>query len=88
MRDPSLERAGAVELVPVRSEEDELRDVACATVIDAVERQGGRVVSLEVAQEGDRRSVAVDVELRVGSAPAVVAGVAEIDGVLEVRWTD
>jgi hypothetical protein len=32
------------------------------------------------------RSVAVDLELASGSAPAaVVAGVAEIDGVLEVR---
>jgi putative Mg2+ transporter-C (MgtC) family protein len=59
-----------------------------APIIDAIERQGGRVVSLDVAQEGDRRSIAVDVELRVGSAPAVVAGVAEINGVLEVRWTD
>ena len=49
----------------------------------------GRVVSLEVTQEGDRRSVAVDVELAAGgSAPAVVAGVAEIDGVLEVRWME
>jgi putative Mg2+ transporter-C (MgtC) family protein len=57
-------------------------------VIEAIERQGGRVVSLDVAQEGDRRSVGVDVVLAVGSAPAVVAGVAEIDGVLEVRWTD
>jgi putative Mg2+ transporter-C (MgtC) family protein len=60
-----------------------------APVIDAIERQRGRVVSLEVAQEGDRRSVAVDVELASGgSAPAVVAGVAEIDGVLEVRWME
>jgi putative Mg2+ transporter-C (MgtC) family protein len=57
-------------------------------IIEAIEQQGGRVVSLDVAQEGDRRSVAVDVELAIGSAPAVVAGVAEIDGVLEVRWTD
>jgi putative Mg2+ transporter-C (MgtC) family protein len=57
-------------------------------IIEAIERQGGRVVSLDVAQEGDRRSVGIDVELAVGSAPAVVAGVAEIDGVLEVRWTD
>jgi putative Mg2+ transporter-C (MgtC) family protein len=60
-----------------------------APIIDAIERQRGRVVSLEVAQEGDRRSVAVDVELAGGgSAPAVVAGVAEIDGVLEVRWME
>ncbi len=57
-------------------------------VLDAIERQGGRVVSLEVTQEGDRRSVAVDVELARGSAPSVVVGVAEIDGVLEVRWME
>jgi putative Mg2+ transporter-C (MgtC) family protein len=60
-----------------------------APIIDAIERHRGRVVSLEVAQEGDRRSVAVDVELATGgSAPAVVAGVAEIDGVVEVRWME
>lgn len=59
-----------------------------APIIDAIERQGRRVVSLEVAQEGDRRSVAVDVDVTAASAPEVVAGVAEIDGVLEVRWTD
>jgi putative Mg2+ transporter-C (MgtC) family protein len=57
-------------------------------IIEAIERQGGRIVSLDVAQEGDRRSVGIDVELTAGSAPAVVASVAEIDGVLEVRWTD
>jgi putative Mg2+ transporter-C (MgtC) family protein len=57
-------------------------------VIEAIERQGGRLVSLEVAQVGDRRSLAADVELAVGTAPAIVAGVAEIDGVLEVRWMD
>ena len=57
-------------------------------IIEAIERQGGRVVSLEVTQEGDRRSVAVDLELATGSAPSVVAGVAEIDGVLEVRWME
>src|SRR5207237_630687 len=34
-----------------------------APLIDAVERKGGRVVSLEIAQEGDRRSVAMDVAL-------------------------
>ena len=57
-------------------------------IIEAIERRGARVVSLDIAQEGDRRSVGVDVELAAGSAPAVVAEVAEIDGVLEVRWTD
>jgi len=57
-------------------------------VLEAIERRGGRVVSLEIAQEGDRRSMAVDVELRGIEAPLVVADVGEIDGVLEVRWTE
>ena len=56
-------------------------------VLEAIEQRGGRVVSLEIAQEGDRRSIAVDVELRGIEAPLVVADVGEIDGVLEVRWT-
>jgi putative Mg2+ transporter-C (MgtC) family protein len=57
-------------------------------VIDAIERAGGHVFALEIEQEGDRRSIAVDVELRGVSAPGVVAQVGEIDGVLEVRWTE
>ncbi len=57
-------------------------------VIEAIERHGGRLVSLEVTQEGDRRSVAADIELPAGAAPLIVAGVAEIDGVLEVRWME
>jgi putative Mg2+ transporter-C (MgtC) family protein len=58
-----------------------------APVIDAVERYG-RVVSLEVAQEGDRREIAIDVALLNQGSPQVVAAVAEIDGVLEVRWSE
>jgi putative Mg2+ transporter-C (MgtC) family protein len=61
---------------------------SAAPLIEGVERQGGRVVALEIAQEGDRRSVAIDVELLQARAPAIVAGIAEIDGVLEVRWTE
>jgi putative Mg2+ transporter-C (MgtC) family protein len=57
-------------------------------VLEAIERTGGHVTSLEIAQEGDRRSIAVDVQLRGIAAPAVVAEVGEIDGVLEVRWTE
>jgi putative Mg2+ transporter-C (MgtC) family protein len=59
-----------------------------APIIEAIERSRGRVVSLEVTQEGERRSVAVDIELHEAAMPAVVAGVADIDGVLEVRWMD
>jgi putative Mg2+ transporter-C (MgtC) family protein len=61
---------------------------SAAPIIDAIEQQRGRVVALAVSQEGDRRSVVVDVELAVGTAPLVVAAVAEIDGVLEVQWTE
>jgi putative Mg2+ transporter-C (MgtC) family protein len=57
-------------------------------IIEAIERRGGKVVTLDIAQEGDRRSVAVDVELALGTSPSVVAEVAGIEGVLEVRWTD
>lgn len=57
-------------------------------IIEAIERNGGRVVRLDIAQEGERRSIAVDIEGVADSSPAVVASVAEIDGVLEVRWTD
>ncbi|HEU5476211.1 MAG TPA: MgtC/SapB family protein [Gaiellaceae bacterium] len=58
-------------------------------IIDAIERAGGRVVSLDVTQEGERRSVAADVQLPPGTtAVAVVAGVADVAGVLEVQWTD
>lgn len=57
-------------------------------VLEAVERAGGRVCGLEIEQDGDRRRMAVDVELRGIEAPSVVAAVGEVDGVLEVRWTE
>jgi putative Mg2+ transporter-C (MgtC) family protein len=59
-----------------------------APIIEVIEQHAGRVLSMEVTQEGDRRSVVVDVQLHESAAPFVVAGVAEIDGVLEVRWED
>jgi putative Mg2+ transporter-C (MgtC) family protein len=57
-------------------------------VLEAVERSGGRVVALEIAQEGDRRSISADVELHGVEAAKIVAGVGEIDNVLDVRWTE
>jgi len=57
-------------------------------VLEAIEQRGGRVVSLEIAQEGDRRSIALDVELHGIAAPAIVSDVGSIDGVLEVRWSE
>jgi putative Mg2+ transporter-C (MgtC) family protein len=57
-----------------------------APVIEAIERFG-RVLSLDVSQEGDRREIAVEVAMQ-GTPPQVVAAVAEIDGVIEVRWSE
>jgi putative Mg2+ transporter-C (MgtC) family protein len=57
-------------------------------VLEAIEQRGGRVIALEIAQEGDRRSVAIDVEMRGVPAPTIVADVGSIDGVLEARWTE
>jgi putative Mg2+ transporter-C (MgtC) family protein len=57
-------------------------------VVEAIEREGGRVVALEIAQEGDRRSIAAEIELGAAGAPTIVAGVGEVDGVLEVRWVE
>jgi hypothetical protein len=51
-----------------------------------IEHHGGSVISMEITQEGDRRSIVVDVRLTENAEPSVVAGIAEIDGVLEVRW--
>lgn len=59
-----------------------------APLIETIERHGGRVVSLDVAQEGDRRSVAIEVEMHKSASPTIVANVADIDGVLEVRWME
>ncbi|HLY95361.1 MAG TPA: MgtC/SapB family protein [Gaiellaceae bacterium] len=59
-----------------------------APLIEAIEQHGARVVSMDVTQEGDRRSVAVEVALHAVAAPQIVAAVADIDGVLEVRWME
>ena len=57
-------------------------------VLEAVERSGGHVVSLEIEQEGDRRTIAAEIELRGVEAAKIVADVGEIDGVLGVRWSE
>jgi putative Mg2+ transporter-C (MgtC) family protein len=57
-------------------------------VVDAIEQRGGRVVGLEIEQDGDRRNMAADIELRGIEAPKIVAAVGEVEGVLEVRWAE
>ena len=58
-------------------------------IIDAVEASGARIRSIDVSQEGDRRRLEVDVSLaRETPAAALVARVADIEDVAEVRWSD
>jgi putative Mg2+ transporter-C (MgtC) family protein len=58
-------------------------------VIDEVERTGGHIEKIEVSQEGDRRRVEFDVKLPDDrGAPGVVARLAEVEDVVDVRWSD
>jgi putative Mg2+ transporter-C (MgtC) family protein len=60
-----------------------------AAVIDEVEEAGARIETIEVSQEGDRRRLELDVELpKDGDPAAVVARVADVDDVVEVRWSE
>jgi putative Mg2+ transporter-C (MgtC) family protein len=56
-------------------------------VIDEVERIGARLQAIEVSQEGDRRRLQLNVALPTGaSASALVARVADVAHVADVRW--
>ena len=58
-------------------------------VIDEVEKTGARIASLEVSQEGERRRLELDVLLPRDTPPArIVARIADLEDVVEVRWTD
>ena len=61
---------------------------APGAVMDAVEAAGAHVHALEVSQEGDRRTMALDVAVRDPQLARVVAGVADVEGVLDVRWME
>jgi putative Mg2+ transporter-C (MgtC) family protein len=58
-------------------------------LISELEAAGGRVQSLEISQEADRRTLQLDVTLpRDADAPAIVARLGELEHMLEIRWTD
>lgn len=58
-------------------------------VIDEIERAGARISAIEVSREGDRRRVEVLVILpRTLAAPHLVARVADVPEVGDVRWSD
>ena len=59
------------------------------TVIDELERVGARIDSMEVSQEGERRRLALDLALPRNTPPArLVAWIADIEHVAEVRWSE
>jgi len=58
-------------------------------VIDEIERAGARIGSVDVSQEGDRRRLELELKLpRDIPAPRLVARIADVEHVAEVRWTD
>ena len=58
-----------------------------ALLVEEIERLGARLHTLEVGHEGDRRTVVLDVALPAGvDAPDLIAKLADVDQVLEVRW--
>lgn len=58
-------------------------------LIDEVERAGARIAAIEVSQEGDRRRLQLDLVLpRDVAAPRLVARIADVPNVVDVRWAD
>jgi len=58
-------------------------------VIDEIERAGAGITAVEVSQEGDRRRLELDLALpRTVSAPHLVARIADVPDVADVRWAD
>ena len=58
-------------------------------LVTEVERLGGQLQGLEISHESDRRTVLADVTLPPrADAPRMIARLAELDDVLEIRWSD
>ncbi|MFL5944961.1 MAG: MgtC/SapB family protein [Gaiellaceae bacterium] len=56
-------------------------------LIDEIERAGARITAMEVSQEGDRRRFELDLALpRDLAAPRLVARIADVPNVADVRW--
>ena len=56
-------------------------------VIDELDRAGARIEAIEVSQEGDRRRLQLDLALPAGlAAPGLVARIADVPDVADVRW--
>jgi putative Mg2+ transporter-C (MgtC) family protein len=58
-------------------------------LIDEIERAGARIEAVDVSQEGDRRRFELDLALpRDVGAPRLVARIADVPHVADVRWSD
>ena len=58
-------------------------------LVTEVERVGGRLQALEISHEADRRTVLMDITLPPrADAPGMIARLAELEDVLEIRWSD
>jgi putative Mg2+ transporter-C (MgtC) family protein len=55
-------------------------------VLDAVEAAGAHVESLALAEEEDRRSLALDVDFPRATREAVLSALSDLEGVKAVRW--
>ena len=73
---PERERL-LVDLAPGRS---------AAPVLAAVEAAGGRIESLAVTGDDERRSVALEVDLTEEARLSMTSAVSELDGVRGIRW--
>jgi putative Mg2+ transporter-C (MgtC) family protein len=58
-------------------------------LVAELEELGVKLEALEIKQEADRRTVLLDLTVPPKvDAPAIVAKLSDVEGVLEVRWTD
>jgi putative Mg2+ transporter-C (MgtC) family protein len=63
--------------------------VSPGPLVAEIERLGGRLENVEISHEADRRTVLIDVALPPrADAPTIIARLAELQDVLEARWTD
>jgi len=58
-------------------------------LINEIERAGARIAAIVVSQEGDRRRLELDLSLPRGvTAPHLVTRIADVEHVVDVRWSD
>jgi putative Mg2+ transporter-C (MgtC) family protein len=77
---PRAERARLLVTLP--------RGATAGAVLDALDRAGARVRSLEFEDEGDTRRVVAEVALEPASSTAVITTLMEKDEVLGAEWTE